>query len=55
MVKAQSVGGHPSNAHGMPVCCSVMRKAMGPNDHEIQAPPKGDGASLTIEYRLPRG
>ena len=48
------VGGYPGNAHRMPVCCSVMRALMGPGDRTVHAPPKGNGASLTIEYVLPR-
>ena len=48
------VGGYPGNDHRMPVCCEVMRKAMGTNDEILSAPPRGDGATLTIRYRLPR-
>lgn len=48
------VGGYPGASHRMPLCCSVMRKAMVAGDVQIQTPPKGNGASLTIEYRLPR-
>ena len=48
------VGGYPGPHHRMPVCCSAMRSLMVPGDRFIQQPPKGNGASLTIEYRLPR-
>ena len=48
------VGGYPDPQHRMPVCCNVMRSAMGPHDRIIKTPPKGAGASLTIRYRLPR-
>lgn len=36
----------------MPVCCRVMRKAMRRGDTIVSAPPKGDGPSLTVRYRL---
>ncbi len=48
------VGGYPGSHHRMPVCCSVMRSLMVSGDRFIQQPPKGNGASLIIEYRLPR-
>ena len=48
------VGGYPGSDHRMPICCGVMRSAMLSGDCQIQAPPKGTGASLMIEYRLPR-
>jgi hypothetical protein len=48
------VGGYPGNGHRMPTCCSRMRKAMNMNDTVLQTPPKGNGASLTIRYSLPR-
>jgi hypothetical protein len=40
--------------HRMPVCCGVMRKVMTAGDVQIEGPPRGNGAGLTIEYRLPR-
>src|SRR5947199_10638832 len=49
------VGGYPGPTHRMPVCCEVMRRAMGPGDRIVQQPPKGNGASLTVSYTLPRG
>jgi 5-methylcytosine-specific restriction protein A len=48
------VGEYPGPNHRMPVCCSVMRQAMTHRDHEVCAPPKGNGASLRIRYYLPR-
>lgn len=48
------VGGYPGSHHRMPVCYSVMRSLMVPGDRFIQQLPKGNGASLTIDYRLPR-
>ena len=48
------VGGYPGSDHRMPVCCSVMLKAMRSTDTIISQPPKGKGASLTIRYVLPR-
>jgi 5-methylcytosine-specific restriction protein A len=48
------VGGYPGRNHRMPMCCSAMRRIMKDGDIIIQAPPRGDGASLTIEYQLPR-
>jgi hypothetical protein len=50
----RSVGGYPGHNHHMPVCCDVMRQEMKDGDRVIASPPKGKGASLTIEYRLPR-
>lgn len=50
----REVGGYPGPSHKMPVCCRAMRNAMENGDRVIQTPPSGNGASLTIEYRLPR-
>lgn len=47
------VGGYPGN-HRMPTCCNVMRSYMRDSDRFRYQPPKGDGARLEIEYRLPR-
>jgi hypothetical protein len=44
------VGGYPGPTHRMPVCCAAMRRAMGPRDAIVTAPPRGNGASLTIRY-----
>jgi hypothetical protein len=49
------VGGYPGRDHRMPVCCSVMRFEFSEDrDRVLEAPPGGDGASLTIRYGLPR-
>jgi 5-methylcytosine-specific restriction protein A len=48
-------GGYPGPDHRMPVCCSVMRaEYSADSDFVLESPPKGDGASLTIRYALPR-
>jgi len=48
------VGGYPGDNHRMPICCAVMRSFMRSGDRFLYQPPKGNGASLEIEYRLPR-
>ena len=49
------VGGYPGTDHRMPVCCNVMYAEMvGGVDEILDAPPNGQGASLAIEYLLPR-
>ena len=48
------VGGYPNRNHHMRLCCRVMREAMRVGDEEIQSPASGAGASLKIQYRLPR-
>jgi len=48
------VGGYPGRNHRMPLCCQVMRDAMRPGDVVVQSPPSGQGATLTVQYRLPR-
>jgi len=48
------VGGYPGPDHRMPVCCSVMRRAMKPGDQILEEPPRGAGARLRIRYHLPR-
>ena len=48
------VGGYPGSDHRIPVCCQVMTSTMAPGDTIVEVPPSGMGASLTIEYRLPR-
>jgi 5-methylcytosine-specific restriction protein A len=50
----RKLGGYPGPDHAMPSCCSAMRDAMAPHDRVIDSPQKGKGASLAIEYRLPR-
>jgi 5-methylcytosine-specific restriction protein A len=50
------VGGYPGEDHRIPNCCRVMRGqlAIDYGDAVISEPPSGQGASLTIRYRLPR-
>jgi len=48
----EMVGGYPGSDHRMPVCCDVMRKKMKDSDVIITSPPKDNGASLTIKYKL---
>jgi transcriptional regulator with XRE-family HTH domain len=48
------VGDYPGPGHRMPVCCTVMTRAMRPGDRILREPPSGKGATLTIRYRLPR-
>lgn len=51
----RKVGGYPNrNNNRMPVCCNVMRNAMRRGDVIVSEPPKGQGATLTIRYALPR-
>ena len=48
-----TVGGYPGQDHRMPLCCQVMKNAMRPGDAVLQSPPSGQGATLTVQYRLP--
>ncbi len=48
----RKIGGYPGKNHRMPVCCDAMRKMMREGDEIITQPPKGNGASLTIKYKL---
>jgi len=48
------VGGYPGPSHSMPICCYVMRQRMTAADIIVAQPPRGNGASLTVRYRLPR-
>ncbi len=48
------VGGYLGPDHRMPTCCEVMRGEMTKSDEVVDAPPKGNGASVVIRYRLPR-
>ncbi len=51
----RAVGGYPGSGHRMPMCCNVMYAEMVEGVDEIlSAPPKGQGASVAIEYLLPR-
>jgi hypothetical protein len=38
----------------MPVCCAAMRGVKGPSDRIVEQPPSGNGASLLIQFALPR-
>lgn len=51
------VGDYPDpTRHRMPVCCEVMKAAIAldAGDKVLQEPPRGQGASLSIRYVLPR-
>ena len=48
------VGGYPGTEHRMPICCAAMRGVMGPSDRIVEQPPSGNGASLLIQFALPR-
>ncbi len=48
------IGGYPGNNHRMPVCCDVMKRNMKHVDELLQQPPKGQGATVIIRYKLPR-
>jgi hypothetical protein len=50
----RTLGGYPGKTHQMPVCCQVMYKERRAGDLVLAAPPKGQGATLSIEYQLPR-
>ncbi len=51
----RAVGGYPGSDHRMPMYCNVMYAEMVDGVDEIlSAPPKGQGASVVIEYLLPR-
>ena len=50
----RKVGGYPGPTHSMPMCCEVMRKRMTKADAIVTQPPRGNGASLTVRYQLPR-
>jgi hypothetical protein len=48
------VGGHPGQNHRMPLCCQGMKNATREGDVVLQSPPSGQGATLIVQYRLPR-
>jgi hypothetical protein len=50
----RSLGGYPDANHQMPSCCDVMHEECRAGDVVISAPPSGRGASLKINYKLPR-
>ncbi len=50
------IGGYPveDGNHRMPICCQVMKDQMVDEDQILHSPPKGQGATLKIRYKLPR-
>jgi 5-methylcytosine-specific restriction protein A len=40
--------------HRMPICCDVMKRLMKEGDKILHEPLKGKGATLKIQYFLPR-
>ncbi len=50
----RELGGYPGPNHRMPDCCQVMRRLMTGTDSILEAPPKGNGATLVVRYALPR-
>jgi len=50
----RKVGGYPKHNHRMPLCCTVMKNEMKPEDEILKTPPSGYGANLIIRFRLPR-
>ncbi len=51
----RAVGSYPGTNHRMPMCCDVMYAEMVEGvDEVLSAPPSGQGASVVIEYLLPR-
>jgi len=49
----RKVGNYPGD-HRMPMCCKAMQAERRASDRIVSQPPKGEGASLTIRYILPR-
>ena len=47
------VGSYPGD-HRMPMCCEAMREEQKQGDELVFAPKEGDGASLTVRYKLAR-
>ncbi len=50
----RALGDYPGWDHRMPQCCSVMQQELQEGDEVIFAPDKGQGASLTVRYKVPR-
>jgi 5-methylcytosine-specific restriction protein A len=50
------LGGYPGADSQMPTCCQVMKAelALDSGDVILNEPRSGQGATLTIRYRLPR-
>lgn len=46
----RELGGYPGPNHNMPSCCKAMYDYKKPIDLMLEAPPKGNGASLKIRY-----
>ena len=51
----RELGGYPGPDHRLPSCCGAMRSLMREGDTVVNGPPKGNGASFTVRYVLPRG
>ena len=49
----RELGGYPGPDHRLPVCCDVMHRNMHTGDEVLQSPPKKQGATLMIRYRIP--
>jgi 5-methylcytosine-specific restriction protein A len=50
----RKLGGYPGANHQMPVCCDAMRAAMQGGDQVLEETPGGKGATLRIQYKIPR-
>jgi hypothetical protein len=50
----EQVVGDRSTPNRMPTCCSAMEAFRGAQDKIVYRPPKGKGANLEIEFKLPR-
>ena len=50
----RKVGGYPGSNHRMPLCCNVMKDMMRLGDVVLKEPPSGQGASLKINYIIPK-
>jgi len=50
----RDVGGYPTPFNRMPMCCKAMYEVQGAGDRTLAKPKKEFGASLVIEYVLPR-
>ena len=48
------IGGYPSRNHRIPSCCAAMRSIMQEGDIILENTLRNDGASFSIEYKLPR-
>ena len=48
----RELGGYPGTNHSMPSRCHAMRELMGEDDEILYQPPKGNGATLKIRYRI---